>query len=104
MKQHVCLYEWQKQQSKSVCVKPEVGALHILNGVRQGPIGSLRQQEGKGRTQQGAQATKHHGSLRTDDLKEVQHGCKDPSSPGTHGADTDPILSVSGREWEDTPN
>lgn len=84
-----------KHWSESGCVKPEVGSLHIFNGVRQGLTGGLRHQQGEGRAQQRAQATQHHRSLRTDVPQKVHHGSQDPSSPGTHGADTDPILSVS---------
>lgn len=75
-------------------VKPEASSLHIFNGVGQWRAGGLRQKQGEGRAQQRAQSTHHHGSLWTDAPQEVHHGSQDSSSPGTHGADTDPILSA----------
>lgn len=97
---------------KWVGAKPEASSLHVFNGVGQGLVGGLRQQQGEGRAQQRAQSAKHHGSLRTDAPQEVHHGSQDPSSPGTHGADADPVLSASdgvvrrqrGSNHEETPS
>lgn len=72
---------------------PEVGPLHVLHCVRQVLVGRLRQHEGEGGAQQGTQAAKHHGSLRADDPQEVHHGGQDSTHPGTHGADTNSVLS-----------
>lgn len=80
--------------SESVGITPAGGSLYVLDGVGQGLIGRLREQQGEGGAQQRAEAAQHHGSMRIESPKQVHHGSQDSSGPSTHGADADPILSV----------